>query len=291
MSGGMTFRKNSSFEAGGWIVPVTPRLPAPTTKHTTPSVISSGIMTPEDFFHHVFEFLPRQGPGCTGATQKAFSFLPALPKDAKVLDIGCGSGAQTRDLAELTTGTITAVDIYQPFLDFITARDGYGNLSAPIRTVCAPMDNLPFADGEFDLIWSEGAIFIIGFAKGLRAWKRFVKEGGFIVVSDAAWFEPDPPLELVDWWAGLGDVPATEDQLREQVKEAGLRLMATYRLPEAGWRDNYYVPMEARIAELRKSHGADPAHAAVLDAFEKEIEMYRQYSRYYGYTFFVMQNP
>lgn len=264
--------------------------PVPTTKHSIPSVPSSGIMTPEDFFHHVFEFLPRQGPGCTGATRKAFSFLPALPKDANVLDIGCGSGAQTRDLAELTTGTITAVDNYQPFLDFITAREEFGKLSAPITTVCASMDALPFGEGEFDLIWSEGAIFIIGFSKGLKAWKRFVKKGGFIVVSDAAWFEPDPPQELVQWWGGLGDVPGTEDKLAEEVKNAGLRLLATYRLPEAGWWDNYYVPMLARITELRRTHGADPAHAAVLDGFEKEIGMYRKYKRYYGYTFFVMQN-
>lgn len=248
-------------------------------------------MTPEEFFHHFFEFLPRQGPGCTGATQHAFSLLPPLPKDAAVLDIGCGSGAQTRDLAELVTGTITAVDNYPPFLDFITAREEYGTLAGPVKTVCASMDALPFRDGEFDLIWSEGAVFIIGFEKGLKAWKRFAKKDGFIVVSDAAWFEPDPPQELVDWWAGLGETPRTEDELRDLVKEAGLTLVATYRLPEAGWWDNYYVPMTARIAELRKSHGADPAHAAVLDAFEKEIAMYRKYGKYYGYTFFVMQKP
>ena len=75
-------------------------------------------MTPEDIFYQVFESLPRQGPGCTGATRKAYSYLPPLPQDAKILDIGCGSGTQTRDLAALTSGTITAVDNHQPFLDW-----------------------------------------------------------------------------------------------------------------------------------------------------------------------------
>jgi 2-polyprenyl-3-methyl-5-hydroxy-6-metoxy-1,4-benzoquinol methylase len=52
-----------------------------------------------EFFYQVFEFLPRQGPGCTGATRKVWFCLPPLPDGAQVLDIGCGSGTQTRDLA------------------------------------------------------------------------------------------------------------------------------------------------------------------------------------------------
>ena len=152
------------------------------------------------------------------------------------------------------------------------------------------MDALPFEKEQFDLIWSEGAIFIIGFEEGLNAWKPLVKKGGHIVVSDAAWFEPEPPQELVQWWEKEGYIPKTEDHLREQVKNAGLRLIATYRLPEAGWWDYYYVPMLARITELRKTHGADPLLAAILDSFKNEAEMYRKYKRYYGYTFFIMQN-
>jgi hypothetical protein len=109
-----------------------------------------------------------------------------------------------------------------------------------------------------------------------------------IVVSDAAWFEPNPPQELVQWWEKESYTPRTEDQLRELVRSADLRLLATYRLPEA---DNYYVPMLARIEELRKTHGAGPALAAILHSFDYEAEMYREYKRYYGYTFFVMQNP
>jgi ubiquinone/menaquinone biosynthesis C-methylase UbiE len=248
-------------------------------------------MTPEAFFYQIFEVLPRQGPGCTGATKKAWSYLPPLSEGAQILDIGCGSGAQTRDLAALSTGTITAVDNHQPFLDSVRAQSGKDGMDGRIKTVCASMDALPFETGQFDLIWSEGAIFIIGFEKGLKTWKPLVKKGGLIVVSDAAWFEPNPPQELVQWWEKEGYIPTTEDELSEQVRRTGLRLLATYRLPNAGWWDHYYVPMLARIAELRKIHGSDPALAPVLDSFEHEAEMYRKYKRYYGYTFFVMQNP
>jgi len=248
-------------------------------------------MTPEELFYHVFEFLPRQGPGCTAATKAAWALLPPIQDRAQILDIGCGSGAQTRDLAALSPGMITAVDNHQPFLDAIREQSRKDGTDGRIKTVCASMEDLPFENGQFDLIWSEGAIFIIGFEKGLRTWKPLVKKGGFIVVSDAAWFEQNPPQELVQWWEKEGYIPRTEVQLREMVRSEGLRLLATYRLPEAGWWDYYYVPMLARIAELRKTHGSDPALAPILDSFKNEAEMYRQYKRYYGYTFFIMQNP
>jgi cyclopropane fatty-acyl-phospholipid synthase-like methyltransferase len=248
-------------------------------------------MTLDPFFYQLFESLPRQGPGCAGATKKAWSYLPSLPDGAQILDIGCGSGTQTRDLAALTTGTITAVDNHQPFLESLTAWAKKAGLDGRVRTRCVSMEALPFGPGQYDLIWSEGAVFIMGFSEGLRAWKPLLKKGGYMVVSDAAWFEQDPPAELMQWWKEEGYVPGTEDQLREHVKDAGLRFIATYRLPEAGWWENYYVPMLARIAELRKTHGAEPAHAAILDSLEREAETYRKYKRYYGYTFFIMQNP
>jgi SAM-dependent methyltransferase len=248
-------------------------------------------MIPDQFFYQIFESLPRQGPGCAGATKKVFSLLPPLPDDAKILDVGCGSGTQTRDLAGLTTGIIMAVDNHQPFLDILNARSGEAGLQGRIWTVNASMDALPFEPGLFDLIWSEGAIFIVGFEQGLSLWKPFLKKGGYMVVSDAAWFVPNPPQELMQWWEKKGYVPKTEDQLREQVDKAGLRLVATYRLPEAGWWENYHVPMLARIDELRKTHGSDPARAALLDSFVEEAETYRKYKRYHGYTFFIMQMP
>jgi len=125
-------------------------------------------MSPEKLFYHIFESLPRQGPGCREATRKAFLQLPALPDDAAILNIGCGSGAQTRDLAALTSGTITAVDNHQPFLDALASRANMDGLHGRVTTVCASMDKLPFEPGQFDLIWSEGAIFIMGFEQGLR---------------------------------------------------------------------------------------------------------------------------
>lgn len=243
------------------------------------------------FFYQIFESLPRQGPGCKEATRKVFSLVPPLPENAKILDVGCGSGTQTRDLAAISTGTITAVDNHQPFLDKIDAWVKKAGLAHRVKPVRASMDALPFEKESFDLIWSEGAIFIVGFEQGLNLWKPFLKTGGYMVVSDANWFLPDPPEELMKWWENEGYIPVPEEEMKERVKRAGLRLAAMYRLPEAGWWDNYHVPMLKLTAELRKNHGSDPGDAALLDALEHEADMYRKYKQYYGYTFFVMQKP
>ncbi|HPD75119.1 MAG TPA: class I SAM-dependent methyltransferase [Methanoregulaceae archaeon] len=242
------------------------------------------------FFYQIFESLPRQGPGCSEATRKVWSLLPLMSPDAKILDVGCGSGTQTRDLAALTTGTITAVDNHQPFLDIVDAWVRKAGVADRVKTVCASMDALPFDKGSFDLIWSEGAIFIVGFEQGLNLWKPLLKKGGCMVVSDADWFEPNPPKELVSWWESEGYLPVSEAEMKERVKRAGLRLVATCRLPENGWWDNYLVPLVARTTELRKTHGKNPGDSALLDSLEHEADMYRKYKRWYGYTFFVMQN-
>lgn len=92
-------------------------------------------MTPEEFLYHVYESLRRLGPGCTGATRKAWSYLLSLPEDAQILDVECGTGAQTRDLAGLFAGTVTAVDDHQPFLDTITAWANGEGMGGRVRTV------------------------------------------------------------------------------------------------------------------------------------------------------------
>lgn len=245
-------------------------------------------MTPEELFYRVFESIPRQGPGCRAATEKAFFALrDRLPLNPRILDIGCGSGTQTLDLARMTEGTITAVDNHQQFLNDLAARAGSAGLSGRIRTLNASMDALPFGDKEFDLIWSEGSIFIIGFAKGLASWKRHLADGGYLVVSEASWFRNDVPDELRAWWKKVGGDIATEEERGVEFRKAGYSLQKTFRLPDTGWQEEYYDPIMWIVSECRKEHGSDPELSGLLDTLETEAEMYRKFSPYYGYTFFI----
>jgi SAM-dependent methyltransferase len=248
-------------------------------------------MISEDYFHQVFSSLPRQGPGYSEATGKAWSLLPAVPPRPSILDIGCGTGTQTRDLAALSGGTITAVDIYEPFLAQLAERAEREGLSERIRTRQASMDDLPFDQKEFDIIWSEGAIDIMGFELGLTLWKQYCKHGGFMVVSDMALFDSPAPQELVDFWKPYGVTVFGEEEKAQQIADAELRLLHTFRLEEKGWLEHFYDPMHTVIQKLRKEKGENPECAAVLNALEGEAVMYRKFKKFYGYTFFVMQKP
>jgi ubiquinone/menaquinone biosynthesis C-methylase UbiE len=138
----------------------------------------------------------RQGPGGDSETEKAIK-LAGIDRDAplKIADIGCGTGAATLILARLLNAKITAVDFLQGFIDVLADRAQRNGVDENITPLCAPMQRLPFEDEEFDVIWSEGAIYNIGFEKGIADWKRYLKPGGLLVASDMTWLTNSRPSE------------------------------------------------------------------------------------------------
>ena len=122
-----------------------------------------------DIFFELHQDLPREGPGDNPSTRKALSFLKELPPQPLILDIGCGPGMQTIELARCTKGKIIATDTHQPFLDKLKQRAQAEGLSDKITAVNMSMFDLEFEAKSFDAIWSEGAIYIMSFEQGLRA--------------------------------------------------------------------------------------------------------------------------
>ena len=112
----------------------------------------------------------RQGPGSDEATLKALSYIPLMNEKTKILDIGCGTGGQTLILANNTAAQITAVDMLPQFLETLMKKAKENNLLDRITAKEMLMDNLTFDKNSFDVIWSEGAIYNIGFEKGLSLW-------------------------------------------------------------------------------------------------------------------------
>ena len=76
--------------------------------------------------------LPRQGPGDDESTLRALSFCTELPMQPAVLDVGCGPGMQTVALARGTDGTITAVDLFEQFLDDLRDKDSETTCLRPL---------------------------------------------------------------------------------------------------------------------------------------------------------------
>jgi ubiquinone/menaquinone biosynthesis C-methylase UbiE len=100
--------------------------------------------------------------------------LKDLPANPRILDIGCGPGMQTIKLAKLPNWLVDALDNHLPFLDQLNENAKKEGVSQKIRAAMGDTANLKFASESFDLIWSEGAIFVIGFEKGLREWRRLL---------------------------------------------------------------------------------------------------------------------
>jgi SAM-dependent methyltransferase len=241
------------------------------------------------FFYEIFEALPRQGPGDRGSTERALALLPSLTPSQRVLDIGCGSGAQTLDLARATEAHIVAIDLHEPFVSRLTERVAELGLAERVETRVGDMNDLELADGSFDVIWCEGAIFIIGFAKGLATWRRLLVPGGHMVVSELCWLRADRPADLVSFFETEGADIDNMDARREAIVENGYRLVGDFVLPAVGWWDNYYVPLGAELERFRAHHAGDPAALEVAARSQREIDLYRKYPDCFGYGFFAMQ--
>jgi ubiquinone/menaquinone biosynthesis C-methylase UbiE len=242
-------------------------------------------------FRELTQDLPRQAPGSAAATLRALGLVRGLPDQPRILDVGCGPGAQTIDLARVTGGWIVAVDIRQRFLDELTERAGAAGVLSQVTTVNTSMFDMDFADESFDLIWSEGAIYIEGFATGLAAWRRFLKPGGWLVVSELTWLMPDPPAEAAEYWARGYPAMGSIERNCQLVAEAGYVSMDGFVLPVQDWWNNYYGPSERRVEELREKYAADPEALATLDETTREHDVFRAYHDAYGYVFYVMRKP
>jgi len=239
-------------------------------------------------FWEIHNGLPREGPGDNESTRKAYMMLEGLPEHPRILDVGCGPGMQTIELAKLSSGLIDALDNHQPFLEDLKRRAEKEGVSERIRTVEGDMFNLNYENSSFDLIWSEGAVYIIGFEKGLREWRRFLTEKGYLVVSELSWLRTDLPEEVRTFMnEGYSAIKTIKENL-EVARKSGYRIVGSFVLPEkSGW-DNYYTLIEAKLPSL-KARYRDEEALQVIACEETENEMFRKYSDYYGYVFYVMQ--
>jgi SAM-dependent methyltransferase len=238
-------------------------------------------------FFDVHTGLPREAPGSAASTERALGLIPDPDSITRVLDIGCGPGAQTLDLARLLPGAhITAIDLHAPYLAALNRAAAAAGLGPRIETRAADMAALPFEDGAFDLIWCEGAAYNMGVPAALAAWKPLLAPGGALAFTEAVWLKPDPPAPVRAMWA---EYPAMTDvaTCRRLVAQAGYRLRGDFVLPASDWW-TYYTPMEERLERLRKQYSGDAAALAVLAESAAEIATYRNYGDFYGYAFFVL---
>ncbi len=235
------------------------------------------------------EGLPRQGPGCAEATRRAFKMLPVAAGRPDILDIGCGSGAQTIELALCSGGRVTAVDIHEPFLRALQTAAQEAWLEDRIQTRVMPMEQLDFPNGTFDLLWSEGAVCNMGFENGLRAWRRLLRPGGCAAVTELTWITPYPPEEPRNFWNSAYPAMGQIGENLDRARLAGYEPLDTFTLPESAWWDEYYTPQLAKLAKLERRSPKDSVLAGLIAGIRAEIDLYRRHSAAYGYVFYLLR--
>ena len=253
-------------------------------------------MSDENKSIHEFDFelicnyysnLERQGPGSPEVTIKALSFIDNLNDNSLIADIGCGSGGQTMVLAEHTQGYIKGIDLFPVFIDLFNRNVKKLNFQDRVNGIVCSMDNLPFGDEELDLIWSEGAIYNIGFERGLNEWRKFLKTGGCVAVSEVSWFTNERPDEIDEFWMDAYPEIDTIPNKAAQMQKAGYIPLATFILPENCWTEHFYEPqINVQKIFLEKNTG-NKAAAEFIANQRHETELYYKYKDYYGYVFYI----
>lgn len=230
----------------------------------------------------------RQGPGGEAETRRAveLSGLSTRPK-LRVADIGCGTGASTLVLAKELDAHIVAVDFLPEFLDVLRARAAHAGVADRIEAVSASMDALPIEPGSLDAIWSEGAIYNMGFESGVRQWRRLLKPGGILAVSELTWLTDSRPAELEEHWYAQYPEVGTASSKMAVLERNGYAPMGYFTLGKHCWLDAYYLPMQQRFPAFLARHASSAAAQAVVAAEELEIALYARHQAFVSYGYYV----
>jgi serine/threonine-protein kinase HipA len=204
-----------------------------------------------------------------------------------VIDLGCGPGRQTLLLARMLNTRVVAVDLNQPYLDQLSRSANAGGLSHLIEARRMDIGALEIPPSSVDLIWSEGAAYILGFEESLRRWRALLKPDGMMAVSECSWLVDRPPEEARSFWSVAYPPMATIDENRRRAQRLGYKVIDTFVLPVSAWWNDYYTPLLERVDCLRPT--ADINLALLLDETEREIDLFRRHGDSYGYVFYLLQ--
>lgn len=230
----------------------------------------------------------RQGPGSRDETLTAVALAGLNPKKAlRVADIGCGTGSSTLVLAEALNCEVTGIDLISEFLEKLSSTAIELGLNARITSRVCSMESLPFRQEELDVIWSEVAIYNIGFQKGIQQWSSFLKRGGVLAVSEITWLTRERPREIQDYWEKEYPEIALPSEKIAVLEQSGFKLLGYFPLKSTSWTEIYYLPLEARSDGFLKKHPGSREAQILIENDRKEAALFEKYKDYYSYGFYI----
>lgn len=195
-------------------------------------------------------------------TARAYELLPKIDKP-EILDLGCGTGLPTLELAALSNGTIVGIDKDSRALEILETKIRKQGLEKRVRTINCMIEEMPFAVESFDIIWAEGSIARLGFSGALKLLRRYLKSSGFLVVHDDA---------------------AAYIKKIDSIAAEKFTLYGFFLLPENVWWNEFYRHLDA---ELTTAGAAAPPYD--LASLLKELESFKRGPRRFSSAFFLMK--
>lgn len=232
---------------------------------------------------------PRQTPGDVESIKKVLHMIPDLPECPKILDIGCGTGIQSVAIAQEIDCQITAVDDDEHSLFKLNIHAMKNNVDNKISTVYKPVTCITFPDESFDLIWSEGTTFLIGLEEALKTWHKYLKPSSCLVFTELTWKKENPPEEILNYWNSEHPGITTHEIMAEKLGSFNYKLAASYIIPETAWWEDYYNVLQEDINSYSDIPDLDDELKTILEGSQKEINMYRKYSEFFGFAFYIAQ--
>lgn len=230
----------------------------------------------------------RQGPGGDEQTRQALAMAGLTPSpDLAVADLGCGTGAASLVLARDLGARVTAIDAAEPFIDRLRERAEAEGLADRIDARVGFMEELPFAESSLDLIWSEGAIYNLGFAAGVRAWRPLLRPGGVLAVTEMSWTSRHRPPAVAAHWAEAYPTMGSVSENLRTLEDEGYRIEGLFVLPPECWWRNYLDPLQAGFPAFLERHGHAEAARAIATAEEAEMDIQRAGEACSGYVFYI----
>jgi SAM-dependent methyltransferase len=196
----------------------------------------------------------RQGPGGEAETRRALDLARVDARaDPAIADLGCGTGASALLLSRWLDARVVAIDAAPAFVERLRERADREGLGDRIDARVGSMESPPIGEASLDLIWSEGAIYNMGFGAGVRAWRRFLRPGGVLAVSELTWTTAGRPAEVERHWTREYPGIATVSQNLRTLEREGYAPLGFFFLPRRCWEANYYAPLRAGFEACRRA--------------------------------------
>ena len=199
-------------------------------------------------------------------TREAFQLIPKIEKPT-ILDVGCGTGVPTIELAKISKGDLIAIDKNAEDLEKLDEKIGKEKLSNQIKTMQVSLLKNNFDDNFFDIIWAEGVIHVIGFEKGFKACYRILKPNGYLVLNEA--------IKKIS-------------PLLDSLKTFGYKKCKVLKLPEGSWWNEFYNPLEQKIINLLKKDPNLKKDKEII-RYQQEIEMVKPNPKSFDSAFYILK--